>query len=119
MTDYADEFPLAPGLAYLNHAAVAPWPRRAAAAVERFAEENLHHGARHYPDWLAVEQRLRERLARLLNAPSPDDIALLKNTSEGLSVVAHRQPCPLPFGKYGSRSRFSLAGRVARELRNS
>ncbi|MFM1892165.1 MAG: hypothetical protein RLZ44_1242, partial [Pseudomonadota bacterium] len=89
MTDYADEFPLAPDLAYLNHAAVAPWPRRAAAAVARFAEENLHQGARHYPAWLEVEQRLRERLARLLNAPSPDDIALLKNTSEGLSVVAH------------------------------
>jgi selenocysteine lyase/cysteine desulfurase len=28
-------------------------------------------------------------MARLINAPSPDDIALLKSTSEGLSIVAH------------------------------
>jgi len=35
-----------------------------------------------------VEQRLRERLMRLLNAPSTADIALVKNTSEALSFVA-------------------------------
>ncbi len=85
----AGEFPLAPELCYLNHAAVAPWPRRAAAAVARFAEENAREGARHYPRWLETEQRLRQRLARLLNAASADDIALLKTTSEALSVVAH------------------------------
>lgn len=45
-------------------------------------------GARDYPDWMVVEQRLRERLMRLLNAPSTDDIALVKNTSEALSFVA-------------------------------
>ena len=83
-----DEFPQAPGLRYLNHAAVAPWPRRAAEAVTAFAQENLLSGARGYPDWLGVERRLRERLQRLLNAPSSADIALVKNTSEALSFVA-------------------------------
>src|SRR5690606_30552335 len=34
------------------------------------------------------ERQLRERLARLINAPSGMDIALLKNTSEALSFVA-------------------------------
>ena len=82
------EFPLAPEIAYLNHAAVAPWPRRTAEAIQRFAFENMSRGAQHYPEWSKVERRLRERLARLLNAPSPDDIALVKNTSEGLSFVA-------------------------------
>lgn len=89
---YADEFPLAPGLAYLNHAAVAPWPRRARDAVQRFAEENCCHGARDYPRWVAVENRLRERLRDLLGAASSEDIALVKNTSEGLSFVAHGLP---------------------------
>ncbi|HHH39574.1 MAG TPA: aminotransferase class V-fold PLP-dependent enzyme [Sedimenticola sp.] len=84
----AAEFPLDPSLIYLNHAAVAPWPRRTARAVERFARENMEQGATHYPRWLEVERRLRGQLARLINAPSPDDISLLKNTSEGLSVVA-------------------------------
>ena len=30
--DFASEFPLAPDLLYLNHAAVVPWPRRTAQA---------------------------------------------------------------------------------------
>ncbi len=88
MYAFHDEFTQDPGLRYLNHAAVAPWPRRAALAVSRFAEQNVLLGARDYPDWLIVEQRLRERLMRLLNAPSTADIALVKNTSEALSFVA-------------------------------
>jgi cysteine desulfurase / selenocysteine lyase len=88
-SDYIGEFPLDPGLIYLNHAAVSPWPRRTAAAVQRFAEENMCQGARHYPRWLETEARLREQCRGLLNAPSADDIALQKNTSEALSVVAH------------------------------
>jgi cysteine desulfurase/selenocysteine lyase len=83
-----DEFPHLPGLRYLNHAAVSPWPKRAADAVSRFAQQNVHSGARDYPDWLQIERRLRERLQRLLNAPSSGDIALVKNTSEALSFVA-------------------------------
>ncbi|WP_347904911.1 aminotransferase class V-fold PLP-dependent enzyme [Pseudomonas purpurea] len=88
MTTFLDEFVQAPGLRYLNHAAVAPWPNRAATAVARFAQENVLLGARDYSDWMALEQRLRERLMRLLNAPSTDDVALVKNTSEALSFVA-------------------------------
>jgi selenocysteine lyase/cysteine desulfurase len=83
-----DEFPQLPGLRYLNHAAVSPWPQRAVDAVSRFASENARSGARDYPAWLQVERRLRERLQRLLNAPSCADIALVKNTSEALSFVA-------------------------------
>ncbi|MCM2332245.1 Selenocysteine lyase/Cysteine desulfurase [Geopseudomonas sagittaria] len=88
MTAWHDEFPQEPGLRYLNHAAVAPWPRRASQAVSAFAEQNLRVGARDYPQWLQVEQRLRARLTRLLNAPSTADVALVKNTSEALSFVA-------------------------------
>lgn len=85
------EFDLDPGIVYLNHAAVAPWPRRTADAVARFAAENARDGARHYPRWLTVERRLRERLARLIGAAA-DDVALLKNTSEAISVVAFGFP---------------------------
>ncbi|EHQ51682.1 hypothetical protein ECTPHS_03257 [Ectothiorhodospira sp. PHS-1] len=97
------EFPLSPDLIHLNHAAVGPWPVRTAQAVAAFAQENTLHGSLHYPRWLAVEKRLRERLQRLINASETEDIALLKNTSEGLSVVAFGLPwrrgdnvvCPL------------------------
>ncbi|BCX82235.1 cysteine desulfurase/selenocysteine lyase [Methylomarinovum caldicuralii] len=81
-------FALDPDLIYLNHAGVGPWPRRTQAAVAAFAEENARQGAACYPAWLQVEARLRRRLKALLNAPSSDDIALVKNTSEAISFVA-------------------------------
>jgi selenocysteine lyase/cysteine desulfurase len=88
----SEEFCLAPDLIYLNHAAVAPWPRRTAETVRRFADENLRAGAAHYGTWLKTEESLRVQCARLVNAAAADDIAFLKNTSEALSVVAHGFP---------------------------
>ena len=82
------EFPQEPELCYLNHAAVGPWPRRTAQAVANFAQQNMTRGAEDYPTWLEVERSLRGRLARLIKAGGPDDIALVKNTSEGLSIVS-------------------------------
>lgn len=89
MTDFIHEFPSLENLIYLNHAGVAPWPRRTTAAVQSFAEENLRFGAKHYSRWLEEEAKLRSAAQRLLNAPSAEDIALLKNTSEALSIVGH------------------------------
>ncbi len=83
------EFSLAPDLLYLNHAAVAPWPLRTQHAVQQFAAQNASIGASQYPQWIKVEQRLRKRLAALINAPATDDIALVKNTSEALSFIAY------------------------------
>jgi len=84
-----EEFPLDDDLIYLNHAAVGVWPRRTAEAVKAFADENLHRGAAGYLQWLKVETRLRGRLKWLLNADAVDDIALSKNTSEALSLIAY------------------------------
>ncbi|MDY6979398.1 MAG: aminotransferase class V-fold PLP-dependent enzyme [Pseudomonadota bacterium] len=81
------EFNLQDDLIHLNHAAVGPWPGRTQQAVEAFARENHRLGSLHYPHWVEVETRLRERGARLINAAA-DDIALVKNTSEALSMVA-------------------------------
>lgn len=82
------EFPLHEDLVYLNHAAVSPWPQRSCDAVVQFARENARYGAKNYPQWLQQEQKLRQQLQQLINAPSADDIALVKNTSEALSMVA-------------------------------
>jgi selenocysteine lyase/cysteine desulfurase len=87
--DYKSEFPQRGDVVYLNHAAIAPWPRRAAEAIERFARENVYQGACDYRSWLEQEGDLRRRVQRLVNAPNIEDIALLKNTSEALSVVAY------------------------------
>ncbi|WP_295889046.1 aminotransferase class V-fold PLP-dependent enzyme, partial [uncultured Thiohalocapsa sp.] len=85
---FGDELQLDDKLIYLNHAAIAPWPRRAVAAVQAFAAGCGSQGSRGYPLWQATEQRLRERLADLIGAASPEDVALAKSTSEALSFVA-------------------------------
>jgi len=82
------EFKQDNNILYLNHAAVSPWPGRTAEAVKRFAAENTTSGATNYLVWLQKEAELRQQIKRLINAPSVDDISLLKNTSEALSVVA-------------------------------
>jgi len=89
MNTIKHEFPLRPDLIYLNHAAVGVWPRRTAEAVQAFAHENMVQGAADYPHWMKTERELRGRLARLINAPAHDDIALVKNTSEALSLIAY------------------------------
>ena len=93
--DWHKEFPQKDDLIYLNHAAVGPWPLRTQKAVSLFAQENVELGATHYPEWLKTEQQLRERLRRLINVSSTNDIAFAQNTSEALSLIAygiHWQP---------------------------
>jgi cysteine desulfurase/selenocysteine lyase len=87
--DIQNQFPVSENLIYLNHAGVAPLPRCARDAAVRFADENMLYGALHYPQWVRMERELKQKLCRLLNAESPDSIALLKNTSEALSIVAY------------------------------
>jgi len=87
--DLNKEFPLDPAICYLNHAAVSPWPARTRDRVIEFANSNTKVGAQYYPQWLEIENNLREQCRMLLNAESTDDIALVKNTSEALSMVAH------------------------------
>ncbi|MCM8854666.1 MAG: aminotransferase class V-fold PLP-dependent enzyme [Candidatus Thiodiazotropha sp.] len=82
-------FSLDPAIIHLNHAAVGPWPDATVAAVCSFANQNGSQGSLDYPQWLGQETSLRTLLAKLINAPSADDIALLKSTSEGLSQVAY------------------------------
>lgn len=86
---YQDQFPVNQNCMYLNHAAVAPWPKCTSDAVQKFAQENTQTGAKGYLNWLKKEQDLRTKLAQLVGACNPDTIALVKNTSEALSLVAY------------------------------
>ncbi|WP_455199687.1 aminotransferase class V-fold PLP-dependent enzyme [Kaarinaea lacus] len=83
------EFTLDANIIYLNHAAVSPWPTRTRDAVIAFAEENARLGSQNYLRWVETETALRKKLQSLINAPSQRDIALVKNTSEALSMVAY------------------------------
>ncbi|MCX6625847.1 MAG: aminotransferase class V-fold PLP-dependent enzyme [Acidobacteria bacterium] len=84
---YRSEFPITQNLIYLNHAGVAPLCRRAAVAMRELTADALGFGSYHYDRWLACYEGLREAAARLINA-KPSEIALTKNTSEGIATVA-------------------------------
>lgn len=85
---YADQFPVTERLIYLNHAAVAPLVKRAADAMKRLADEACQYGSLHYAGWLETYAGLREAAARLVGA-SAAEIAIVKNTSEGIATVAN------------------------------
>jgi len=85
----ADQFPVNEQCMYLNHAAVAPWPKCTSEAVQEFAKENCQTGAQGYLTWLKKEQSLRSKLAKLVGSKNEECVALVKNTSEALSIVAY------------------------------
>lgn len=85
---YSELFELNPSLVHLNHAGISPWSRATVKAVTQFAYENASWSSRRYEMWLQEEWELRELGRWLLDAESKDEIAFLKNTSEGISAVA-------------------------------
>ncbi len=84
---YRDQFPVTQRLIYLNHAAVAPLPKRCADAIKAFAGDALENGSLHYDTWLDTYEALRVAAARLMGADRRE-IAIIKNTSEGIATVA-------------------------------
>ncbi len=84
---YAHHFPVRDHLVYLNHAAVAPLCRPAADAMKDMADDCLTFGSLHYQTWLETYEGVRRAAARLI-AAQPSEIALVKNTSEGIATVA-------------------------------
>src|SRR5436309_168863 len=82
-----DLFPVTANLVYMNCAAVGPLSVPAAEAMIAHAADQREYGALHWRDWMAEYVRLREAAAWLVGA-TPAEIAILKNTSEGLSFVA-------------------------------
>lgn len=84
---YQDQFPVRKQLIYLNHAAVSPLCRRSAEAMTHLAQDAMGFGSHHYDDWVEVYDGLRRGAARLVNGDA-SDIAIVKNTSEGIATVA-------------------------------
>ncbi len=84
---YRHEFPVTERLIYLNHAAVAPLPKRGAEAMRWLATDAEQNGSWHYPQWMAAVDGLKAAVARLIHAEA-GEIATVKNTSEGIATVA-------------------------------
>ena len=87
VSSFRSLFPVTRNVVYFNHAAVGPLSTRACEAMERHAADQRDYGATHWKAWLHESEMLRAAAGRLINA-APDEVAILKNTSEGLSFVA-------------------------------
>jgi cysteine desulfurase/selenocysteine lyase len=83
----ADAFPVLGKVDFFNHAGVSPIPRVASDALRAYAaqaESSAYLGS----NWYADIEKLRGLAAKLINA-TPGEIAFVKNTSEGISIVAN------------------------------
>src|SRR5947208_16289850 len=85
------ELPVTRRWAYFDHAAVAPLTRRAQQALVDYAADVAEHGVVHASARLRRVEEVRRLAGRLLNA-SPLDVAFVKNTSEGIGIVAEGLP---------------------------
>ena len=81
------QMPVVNRYAYLDHAAVAPLPAPAAAAMAKYAVDFRDHGDVRWPKWRARVEDCRRGLASLLNA-GEDEVAVIRNTTEAIGLVA-------------------------------
>lgn len=84
---YREEFPITKNLVYLDHAAVSPVSLRVKKAVNDFLTEAVEYAFFNYGSWLQRVEDIRGTCAKLVGSER-DEIAFIKNTSHGLSLVA-------------------------------
>jgi cysteine desulfurase / selenocysteine lyase len=82
-----EEFPILRQRLFLNHAGVSPLCRAASAALRKYAHQ-AETEAYLAENWYAQVEQLRGSAAEMINA-TPQEVALVKNTSEGLAIVAN------------------------------
>jgi cysteine desulfurase / selenocysteine lyase len=82
------EFPLTNEIIFFDHARVAPLPERVRKVVTDFVDDATHFGTVHYETWILEVERTRKKFAQLINSDI-DEVAFVKNTSEGISIVAN------------------------------
>lgn len=81
-------FPITERAIYLNHAAVSPPPIPTIAAVQSQLRDVVENGSLNYRSWIAVKEQARVLAAELIGART-EQIAFMRNTSDGLSTVAN------------------------------
>src|SRR5688572_17247628 len=84
---FRQQMPIAGKWAYFDHAAVAPITAPADEAMRRQIQQALEEGDTAWPEWARKLRETREAAADLIGA-SPDEIALMPNTTAGINLVA-------------------------------
>src|SRR5438132_8507459 len=88
---YRAEMPITERCAFFDHAAVAPLTARAHKAINEWATDMADNGDVMEHRWVQRIEEVRRLAGRLLDA-DPVDIAFIKNTSEGIGIVAEGFP---------------------------
>ena len=86
-----EELPITRRWAFFDHAAVAPITGRAQRAMAEWAADMAENGDVNEPRWVQRVEDVRGLAGKLLNA-DPLDVAFVKNTSEGIGIVAEGYP---------------------------
>ncbi len=82
------QFRLEPGLLYFNNASLGPSPALVADATEAFRRQLDAFPSRYmWGGWNEEKEAVRSKAAGLLGA-SPEEIALIHNTTEGMNLIA-------------------------------
>lgn len=81
------EFPIRESCLYLNHAAVCPLPFPVAEAMRRQVTDQQLTGYANADEWRNSELACRHLGGQLLGC-DPEDISIIRSTSEGLSLIA-------------------------------
>ncbi len=81
-------FPVTERAIYLNHAAVSAPPTPTLEAIKSQLTDVATNGSVNFRSWLAVKEKARGLLAGMLGA-RPEQVAFMRNTSDGLSTVAN------------------------------
>lgn len=84
-------FPATQFYTYLNSAAISPIPETAIHAVTSQLADVAVNGSTHFQDWVNTKDRSRALLATMLNV-RPDQVAFVRNTSDGFSTIANGLP---------------------------
>lgn len=85
------QMPVVDNWAYFDHAAVAPLSGPALNALREWADDVAHNGDANWPRWRKQIETVRRTAARVLNADDAE-IALIRNTTEGIALVAEGYP---------------------------
>ncbi|HWG46773.1 MAG TPA: aminotransferase class V-fold PLP-dependent enzyme [Gemmataceae bacterium] len=90
-TDLRRECPVTTRWAYFDHAAVAPLTERARQTLVTWAADLAENGDVYDATRVRQIEEIRRHAGQLLNA-DPLDMAFIKNTSEGIGIVAEGLP---------------------------
>lgn len=78
--------------AFLDHAAVAPLPAPAVAALHEYADELANNGVTAVGRCVARVHEVRALAAKLVSAPAVEDVYFVPNTTHGIGVIAEGFP---------------------------